>query len=238
MASWNHLLSDPDSTASPVTTPSFTPTAGSLLIVFVYGSLTSTSLGTLASSVGGLTFVKAGPSAASGGNDGALHCFVAEGVSTATPQTVTFDSVGDQTTGQVIFVGEVIDAEDVGTDAIRQTAKQDNIAGPSAPEPSFSLAASADNLTLACMAEETSNPAAMTEPDGWTEQADSGFSTPTRGAEYASRDSGFSGTTITWGSSASIYCSMIVEVIAAEEPPPDPGNSALVARHGTGMGAW
>ena len=217
MASVNHLLTDANTTASPRTTAAFTPTASSLLMAFVFASATNTGVGTFSTS-DGVAFVKAGTSAAAGGNAHALHCFVATSVANAVSQTATFDSVGDQSSGQVIFIFEVISADGTGSSAIVQTAKEDNQAGPAAPAPTFSSSANTNNVTVGSVGVEGANPAGVTEPTGWTEQGDAGYNSPVTGAEYVTRNSGFSGTTITWGSSTNIFCSMIVEVKAAAPP--------------------
>jgi len=218
MAAWNHLLTDANTAASPRTTGAFTPTAGSLLVAFVFGSATSVGVGTFSTSAG-VAFVKAGTSAAAGGNAHALHCFVATSFAAASSQTATFDSTGDQTTGQVIFIGELTGMSFNGATAVVQTAKQDNISGAAAPAPAFAAAADAGNPVIGCVGIEGANPATITEPTGWTERGDTGYATPTTGAEYVTRDSGFSGTTVTWGSSESIFCSMIVEFDASGGTP-------------------
>ncbi|MDP2735983.1 MAG: hypothetical protein Q8P12_07310, partial [bacterium] len=61
-----------------------------------------------------------------------------------------------------------------------------------------------------------SNPAGLAAPVGWTEQADVGQGNPPVGLETVTRDSGFTGTTITWGgTSASAFASIIVELDTA-----------------------
>jgi hypothetical protein len=218
MATVNHLLTDANTAVSPRTTGAFVPTAGSLMLAFTFSSGTAVGFGTFSTN-NGIAFVKAGTSAAAGGNAHALHCFVATSTSNAVSQTATFNSVGDQSTGNIIFIFEVIGASGTGTSAIEQTAKQDNQAGPSTPAPAFSVAASSANVIAGCVGIEGANPATITEPSGWTERGDTGYATPTTGAEYATLNSGFSGTTVTWGSSESIYCSMIVEIKAAVAVP-------------------
>jgi hypothetical protein len=53
----------------------------------------------------------------------------------------------------------------------------------------------------------------VTEPTGWTEHADTGYNNPTSGMEVASRDSGFTSTSIIWGSnSASNWGAIIAEL--------------------------
>lgn len=78
----------------------------------------------------------------------------------------------------------------------------------------FASACLTENPTLGLVTSAL-NPANMTEPTGWTEQADTGYTTPTRGAEYVSRDSGHTGTTITWGNTGSAsHGALIVELDA------------------------
>jgi len=204
------------------------------MVVVVFGSATSVSVGTFSTSAG-TNFVKAGTSAAAGGNAHALHVFVATSTSTASSQTGTFDSTGDQTTGQVIFIAELTGMSSTGASAVRQTAKQDNITGPATPGPTFASACLTGNPTLAALGIEGVNPATVTEPSGWTERGDTGYSNPTTGAEYATRDSGFTGTQIQWQSSESIFCTMIVEFnapAATLSPPfqPRTGRNFLLRR--------
>jgi hypothetical protein len=99
-----------------------------------------------------------------------------------------------------------------GASASRQTAKQDNQAGGTTPAPAFGVAALTTNLVLgACY--YSSAVAAATPPSGWTERIDQVYSTPSASQEIVSIDSGFTGTTVTWGASiATAYCSIIIEL--------------------------
>jgi hypothetical protein len=98
-----------------------------------------------------------------------------------------------------------------GPSAVRQTAVEQN-QGAATPGPAFTTAALTENLTLGYVF-NASNPAAVTEPTGWTERRDNGYNSPTTGFETVSRNSGFTGTTVTWGSgSATAFCSIIVEL--------------------------
>lgn len=57
------------------------------------------------------------------------------------------------------------------------------------------------------------NPATLTQPGSWTELGDLGYNTPPTGLEFASRDSGETGSTITWGStSGSDWRAMVLEL--------------------------
>lgn len=116
------------------------------------------------------------------------------------------------TTGGNVNVYEISGMTRSGPEAIRQTAIQENQAAAGTPAPAFTYAALTGNLTLAYCANGT-NPATVTEPTGWVERRDNGYATPPTGWETASRNSGFTGTTVTWGStSASAFCSLIVEL--------------------------
>lgn len=191
---------------------SFTPAAGDLLIGFVRAGATAavapsasmiTSLGIPFSLVRRQTFRTSLDS---------LYAFVSNGLVVASAQTVTFTCTGDAADGTVIFVCRVSGMTRTGLDAILQSAGQDNQAAAGTPAPAFSSSASTGNVTMGMVGNST-NPATMTAPTNWTERADSGYATPTSGAEYVTRDSGFTGTTITWGGiSASAFGSLILEL--------------------------
>jgi hypothetical protein len=98
-----------------------------------------------------------------------------------------------------------------------QFGKQDNQAAAT-PGPALPAAADTNNPTIGAVFNATS-PAGMTQPTNWTERSDTGYSTPTSGLETVSRDSGFTGTTVTWGSaSGSAFCSLILELDASATP--------------------
>ena len=149
-----------------------------------------------------------------------IYAFVSDQlVSNAASQTVTFDPA-DAANGTIIFVNAVAGMSKSGTAAIRQFAKQDNQAAGT-PAPAFSSNALTENVTLGVVGNATS-PAGLTAPTSWTEPAstgDLGYSTPTTGGEYVFRNSGFTGTTITWGSaSASAFGSIIIELDTSANP--------------------
>ena len=174
----------------------FTPAANDLLVAFVVASAT-TATGTMTDSQG-LGFTKV-TSRVYNSSAETIYLFVANNLAAASSMTVTFDCTGDAATGVVIFVARVSGMTRTGTAAIRQSSGQNNLTAGTTPAPVFAAAALTGNPTLGVVG-NLSNPAALTEPTGWTERGDTGFASPTRGGEYVSRDSGFTGTTITWGS--------------------------------------
>jgi hypothetical protein len=197
----------------------FTPASNDLLVVKVIAS-NSTSTGTLTSSEGlGFTRITS-LSYASFAHT--VYLFVANSLASNTSQTVTFDCSDDQATGAIIFVMGVSGMSRTGSSAIRQSQVQSGTSGGT-PNPSFSSSALTGNPTVGVVANGT-NPAGMTEPTNWTEASDTEYANPNTGGEYVSRDSGFTGTQITWGSSSATtsWGCIIAELdtSAASSPPP------------------
>lgn len=218
MATVTHREGLADTGAGPNTSGSFSPAAGDLLVVFVVASATSLDPAALTSSIGGFTFSQV-ERATYSTSVNSIYAFVSDALVTDTSaQTVTFTAGGDQPTGTIIFVFSISGVHKFGPTAIRQTAVQDNQAASGTPAPAFAVAALTGNPTLGCVG-NNSNPATMTAPTNWTEpasEADLGYNNPTTGGEVVFRDSGFTGTTITWGStSATVFGALILEVDAS-----------------------
>lgn len=199
----------------------FTPAAGELLIAFVTASgTTGTGSMTDAQNLGWslITSVLKNSSADT------IYAFVSNHTAAASSMTVTFTDTA-ASTGYVIQVAGVSGMTRTGLGAILQKATQANQAAAGTPALAFASAVQTGNPTLGVVGNST-NVAGMTPPTSWTEQNDTGFATPTTGAEYVSRDSGFTGTTVTWGStSASAFGDIIVEL---DTSAPTAGSIAFV----------
>jgi len=192
------------------TTGSFTPAADDLLVSFVVVT-GNTNTGSLSDSLSG-TWEHVGSYAKAASAD-RLHAFVRVTPATASAMTATWTRSG-ATSGGIVTVLRVSGMSRYGLDAVRQFQGQSNQSAAT-PAPAFDVAALTGNPCLGFVANAT-NPAGMTEPGSWTERSDTGYNTPTTGSEVASRDSGFTGTTVTWGSSsASAFGSMIIELDAS-----------------------
>jgi hypothetical protein len=125
----------------------------------------------------------------------------------------TFDCAADAATGAIIHVVE-IDGCDL-VDFTTQVAVNGGTAGVT-PSGTFAGSTDANAAVLAYLA-NTTNPAGVTEPSGFTELMDTGFDTPASGGEMSYRTSPGAITTVTWGSnSASIWATHIVEVKAGQ----------------------
>lgn len=201
--------------AATYTTGSFTPAVDDLLLLFAVVTGT-VDAGDVSDSLGGTwTFITNSVKAASADR---AYCFIRNALSNGAALTVTMDVTGDNGTGCVIAVARISGMTRTGANASRQSAIQSNQAAGT-PAPSFPAACLTENATLGFVANAT-NPAGMTPPTDWTELvADTGYNTPTTGGEYVVRNSGFTGTTITWGNaSASAFCDIIIELDTSVPP--------------------
>lgn len=210
MATCTHAIeTDTTLTQTSYVSGAFTPAAADLLLVFVTSNAT-VAVGTMTDSQG-IGFTKV-TSAVYEASINTIYLFVANGPAAASSMTVTFDCTGDAAGGNIIQVVRVSGMLKFGLDAILQTAKQENQAAAGTPAPAFAASAKTGNPTLGVVG-LSDNPAAMTPPTSWTEQSDAGYNTPVTGAEYVTRNSGFTGTTITWGSATSaVFGDIIVEL--------------------------
>lgn len=202
MATVAHLVTTADSGAVPNTSGSFTPTDGDLLVVFVTSANSDDLTGVSLTSSVGTTFYEAGICLFHSTNGSAVYAYVAESKSFATSQTVTFDQTTDPADGTVISVLGVAGMSKTGSDAVLQYAEAENGSSGGTPSVTFGSNVNTSNPTLLQLGARV-NPPAVTEPTGWTEHSDTGFDSPSAGAETISRDSGFTGTTVTWGSTVS-----------------------------------
>ena len=213
MAAVTHRVTTPDTGNTPNTSGAFTPSLNDLLIVFMTVEASVSDPGNLTSSVGGFTFTQVRAQLFRSSVD-SLYCFVSNAlVSSATSQTVT-TTPGDAGAGSIISVYSVSGMTNTGSSAIRQSGGQSNQGSGTIPAPAFGGAALTDNCCLGAVA-NASNPANVaTPPSGWTESQDTGYTTgAVTGLETVFRNSGETGTTITWGSaSITAFASIVVEL--------------------------
>ena len=83
-----------------------------------------------------------------------------------------------------------------GTAVVRQQAAN-NQAAAATPTLTFGAAFLTGNVVIAACFNAT-NPATLTAPTSFTERADVGYATPTRGGEGVTRNSGHTSSSITW----------------------------------------
>jgi hypothetical protein len=193
-----------------------TPAAADLIIVFIAMTGVASGLGVTddnADGHGSYTQINSSLKAASADM---LAAFVrADPIRSATSTTWT-TSGGGASTGGGLVVSRISGLTLSGPAAVRASGVQSNQAAAT-PAPAFPQAALTANLCIGAVFNAT-NPATMTIPASWAaEDNDVGYATPTAGLQTCHRNSGETGTTITWGSaSASAFCDLIVELSVAQ----------------------
>lgn len=207
-ATVTHAVNTADTGPTPNTSGAFTPASGDLLVVWAHCPGTLLDTAQLTSSIGGFTFTQVATAVRS--TNARVYLFVSDAlVSSATSQTVDFAVSGDECTGSVITVERVAGMSRDGTDAIRQTAKQDDGSSGTPPAPTFASSALTGNVTVGAVLQNGLT--TITEPTNWTESADQQLDdTADSTLESVFRNSGFTGTTITWGSNASSTTAVLI----------------------------
>jgi len=214
MATVTHLVTTPDASNTPNASGAFVPASGDLIIVFVSKEASvAMASADLTSSVAptGFTLIRTHLYQSSAAIFGV---FVANSLTVdTTSRAVTIAAGTDAAAGTNIAVFSVSGMTQVNSLAIRQQGGQSDQTAGGTPAPAFPGAALTANACLGAVVNAT-NPAGLTEPSGWSEGSDTGYTTgQVNGIETAFRNSGETGTTITWGStSATAFASIIIEL--------------------------
>lgn len=193
-----------------VTSGSFTPAAGDLLLAIV-GATGQASAGAVSDSQSlGWDLVL---SVLKNSSADIMEVYVSRTTAAASSMTVTYTPAGGPTnTGAFVNVLRVAGMTRVGGDSIRQTASDANRAGAATPTPTFAKACLTANPVISAVY-NAADPPGITVPSGWSQDANTGYGTPTTGIETASIDSAFTGTAVTWGGgSTTAYADVAVEL--------------------------
>lgn len=186
-------------------TIAFTPTAGDLLLAFCTVTGNTNAAPTFTDDQSGVWDRIATGLWATSANCSAL--FVRQTVATAVLHTATY-ATGSNTAGEIVVVA-LQGSSTFGSAAIRQYKRVENVAAGT-PAPVFDAACLTSNCTLAGL---SSGDATNQTPSGWTERQDVNQGTPTCAVHLCSRDSGFTGTTVTWGGACgTTFAAYIVEI--------------------------
>lgn len=220
-ATCTHRVITPDTGNTPNTSGSINYASGDLLVVFITkeASALSSPMASGDLTVANVTGVSSFTLIRNQGHQSSaahMGVFVADQKTTGSGSTGTVTIAGgsDAGAGTIISVYTVagLPATSVGASAVRQSGGQtDQAAG--VPAPAFGSAAKTENPVLGAIYNAT-NPAGMTSPSGWSAGGNSGYTTgQVSGLGTCHRNSGETGTTITWGSSsASAFASIIIEL--------------------------
>jgi hypothetical protein len=138
-----------------------------------------------------------------------MACWVRKALMANTTSTVITCNSGSNTAAELVVLA-YSGMTRVGINGIRQWAGQENQASGGTPTPVLNASALTGNPTLWAVAsgDTTTSPNAS-----WTERQDVSQSTPTTALEVATRDSGFTGTSVAAAATQStVFASMIVEL--------------------------
>jgi len=199
-------------TAAGSHTGAITPSVGNLLVVVEgYSGGTRSSSTPVTDNQGG-TYTKLAQAEQASGARSASIWVRDTLVSSAVSHTITQGDPPGSDTGGGFQVQEWSGFTVGGSVVLVQSAQQDSQAALGTPAPTFPQAADTANPTIG-QVQNASTVATVTEPTGWTERVDTGYNTPAHGLETVTRDSGFTGTTVTWGgTSPTAFCDIIVEL--------------------------
>jgi hypothetical protein len=139
--------------------------------------------------------------------------------------TCTYSKPGaGSATGCLMAILDVTGMTRTGSNAVRGQGGQDNRAGSTTPAATFAQAALTANPTITAIHCATQTPT-TTYPTGFTDLVSTGDLTPTTGFRVGRDDSGFTGSTVTWGgTSSSAYSTVAIELdtSALDTTPPVP----------------
>lgn len=189
-----------DANATTYASGAFTPAAGDLLVVVSEVSGSIDAAPTCTSSVGGKTY-----SFSNLQQQAATHqtmVFIADQLATAVSQTATVSVAADAGTACIVTVLRVSGMTKTGLTARMQWATPGSGSASVTPTVVFGAAVNTNNPVVVALRCSTAA-LAVTPPTNYTEHTDSATTTPVGSQETATRDSGETGTTITWGGLAS-----------------------------------
>lgn len=190
----------------------FTPSANSLLVVFVNAIATVAEADV---SGGSLTWFPL--MSVIGGSTRRDTCFFAEVGASPASTTITWTCTGDAATG---VVGIVYQITGYNTGKIFGSYNfKGNTTGAN-PFISLDRNMNTNNAYMAMYSSTTNNPPTSTQPASWTEDADTGFGSPTTGISAAHRIGGESSNTVTFTAASQTYDILFVEVNEASEGQP------------------
>jgi hypothetical protein len=218
----NHVI---NTTTGTKTTAAFTPALGDLLILITFHTANTSATAPTddnADGLGAYTQIT-GCLAQKNTSADTMRFWIRNALVGSATSTTATHAPGTTTGGGVVAM-RVSGMTKTGATAALVTGAQQNQAGGGTPTVTLSGTPTGTNPMVGAVFNQ-SVPPILTEPSGWTENNDIGYSTPTTGLEVVRDDTGFASGTVTWGSaSGSGFCSFAVELDASGNgvvsPPP------------------
>jgi hypothetical protein len=210
MANWRTSANGGGTDGTGSRQASIAAVAGDCLVVF-YAVSGVVAAPTLTDDQDGTYANVTGANLSWGGTAGFIACYVREQFVSSTA-THVITAAGSNSAGE-LHISAWTGIAAPGTGAVRSVGGQSEQASGTTPAPTLAVAALAANATMAAVAGTDTT---TTAPVGWTERLDTSQITPTTTLQTSTRDSGFTGTTITFGATQTgSYASFAVELISA-----------------------
>lgn len=204
---------------SAKTTAGATPAVGDLIVIVTAHSANLSSTPPTDNNSDGLgTYTLLETTVKKSSADGLQIWARNSAIGSATSTTFTHQPAGT-TTGGGLVVLKVTGMSRFGIAARLRSGFQADRAGSTTPAVALGAAALTGNALIGAVFNSTNSSTTAIPPSGWTERFDAGYSTTTNGLEVCSRDSGETGSTITWGgTTASDNGSVAVELDTSAAP--------------------
>lgn len=212
-------------------TATIVPAVGDLLVVYCFVSTNTNNTPTCSDNNGSGTYFRIDvANVVIATVNHRLSIFVRNALMVNTTSTIVTVATGSNTSG-IVHVLAIAGMFRVGANAVRGKGLQDNQAA-STPAPALNQTTLTQSLTIAAVGSADTD---TVVPGGWTERQDTTFATPTVALQTSTRDSGFTGTTITFGAAqGTTFCSHALELDAGVEseligrPAGQPGENQML----------
>lgn len=165
---------------------SFTPTANSFLVVFVYSTGSVTASPTMTGGSLTWTLQSSAINAASSGNS--IYCFTAPVGASPSSTTITFDCTGDASTGVLMSLAQFTGQSTSGT--IAQVKINTSSTTSTNANFSFNSSVSTNNGYFIGWVDASPSANVSTAPSNWTEADDIAISSPNANIATAYRSGG------------------------------------------------
>lgn len=191
-------------------TASITPSTSELIVAFASFSDNTQAAPVMTDDRGGTYTLVARASWASGVNNSALY--VRNTLTTTRATHVVKLDTDTNTAGELVLIN-VSGMSRTGAAAVRQVGSAAEQSASTTPAVTFGASTLSSNIVLGGV---TSADTTTTPPTGWTEQRDASQATPTTALEVATKASGYTSSSVTWGATQSTaYAALAIELDAS-----------------------
>lgn len=132
--------------------------------------------------------------------------------------STTFTGTMANTNGGGLEVFKITSMQRSGSSAVKHSGGN-NGAGGAAPSVAYGASSATGNPNIGAVTNSSSPAPILTQPSSWSESRDQGYTTPATSLETAFINSGFTGSTVTWGSNSGTAWESVAAEFDATAPP-------------------